>query len=69
MKSQRTTIITNAPIDPHSIPGYQLDRLTRLAIKGVRKYFQDPAVQADFERWQQEETAKAEAAAAEVTAR
>lgn len=68
MKSHRATIVTNAPINPQSIPGYQLDRLTRLAIKGVRKYFEDPAVQADFERWQQEEAARAEAAATEATA-
>lgn len=66
MKSQRATIVTNAPIDPQSIPGYELDRLTRSVVKAVRRYFEDPAVQADFERWQQEETTKADAPASET---
>jgi len=63
MKTLRATVVTNAPIAPQSIPGYQVDSLARSVVRAVRKYFEDPAVRADFERWQQEEAAKAEAAA------
>lgn len=38
-------------INIKSIPQYQLDRLSGSLVDVVRKYFEDPEVQKEFEAW------------------
>ena len=46
----------------NALPDHETDALCRTLIGGVRELFKDPAVQADFKRWQQERQQKLQGA-------
>lgn len=52
----QAAVITNGPVNPQLIPGYELDSLARSAVQVVRKFFEDPRVRADFEEWKRQQT-------------
>lgn len=58
MGSQKVTIATNGPVDPQAIPAYAINNLAGPLIQKVAKYFEDPKVQAAFDRWKQEQAVK-----------
>lgn len=45
-------------VDFDSIPAHETDTMARILIKAIAKAFENPAVQADFERWKKEKGEK-----------
>lgn len=50
-------ITTTIEIDTNSIPDTELHLLSRDLVEVIQQYFEDPEVQADFEKWQKERRA------------
>lgn len=51
-------------VDTAAIPSHQTDAMARTLIGCVERFFRDPAVKADYERWKQERANKASGATA-----
>lgn len=55
-------VSTRAPgditVDFSAIPSHQTDAMCRTLISCIGKYFENPAVKADYERWKQERQQK-----------
>lgn len=62
MAAQKQTaakIKGDAPvIDVSLIPEHEIDQLCRTLLPAVKKLFEDPAVQEDFEKWKAERAAR-----------
>lgn len=48
-------------VDLDLLPDHEVDALCRCVVRATKKLFEDPAVQADFERWKAERAARREA--------
>lgn len=60
MKSVLTRTPKTVHINTDSIPAHQSDAMCRTLISCINRMFEDPAVQADFERWKKERQQKKE---------
>lgn len=54
MKSVLTRTPNTVHIDTDAIPAHQSDAMCRTLIGCINRMFEDPAVQAGFERWKKE---------------
>ena len=54
MKAVRTKKPENATVDFDAIPSHQSDAVSRTLIGCVSRLFENPAVMADYKRWQKE---------------
>ena len=54
MKQVKRRDPEHVAVNMDAIPEHEVDALCRTLISSVKGYFKDPAVQADFKRWQQE---------------
>ena len=57
MKKQKVVLSwtpETAEIQIDQIPKYQIDRMCKTLLECTARFFKDPAVQADFERWKKE---------------
>ena len=43
--------MTKCTVDPTAVPKVHLDALSRIALRGARQAFEDPAFRAEFEEW------------------
>lgn len=41
-------------LDFNAMPSYRQDAMCRILLSCAKKYFEDPAVKKDFERWKKE---------------
>lgn len=62
MKKVKTRDPEHVAVNLDALPDHETDALCRTLIGGVRELFKDPAVQADFKRWQQERQQKLQGA-------
>ena len=60
MKSVLTRIPKTVHIDTDAIPDHQSDAMCRTLIGCINRMLEDPAVQADCERWKKERLQKEE---------
>lgn len=58
MKKVKTRDPEHVAVNLDALPDHETDALCRTLIGGVKELFKDPAVQADFKRWQQERQQK-----------
>lgn len=54
MKIVKTRTPEAVAVDTAAIPSHQSDAMCRTVIGGVARLFENPAVMADYKRWQQE---------------
>ena len=54
MKAVLTRTPEGVTVDTAAIPSHQIDAMCRTLAASVERFFQNPEVKADFERWQQE---------------
>lgn len=54
MKAAGTRTPESVAVDFGAIPSHQTDAMCRTLIGCVNRFFEDPAVKADYERWQRE---------------
>ena len=61
MKGQlRTVLVSNTVhIDTARIPRHVGQNLAQVALRAIQRDYQDPAIQADFQKWKQERAAQA----------
>lgn len=62
MKKVKKRDPEHVTVNLDAIPDHERDALCRTLIGGVKELFKDPAVQADFKRWQQERRQKLQGA-------
>ena len=62
MKKVKRRDPEHVAINMDAIPEHEMDALCRSVIQGAKKLFKDPAVQADFKRWQEERQQKLQGA-------
>lgn len=62
MKIVKTRTPEAVAVDTAAIPSHQSDAMCRTVIGGVARLFENPAVMADYKRWQQERQQKAKGA-------
>lgn len=62
MKQVKRRDPEHVTVNLDAIPDHERDALSRTLIGCVRELFKDPAVQADFKRWQQERQRKLQGA-------
>lgn len=62
MKVVQTRTPTTVIVDVNAIPQHQTDAMCRTLIGCVNRIFEDPAVRADYERWQRERQQKTKGA-------
>lgn len=58
MKRVRTEVLPveeSVSVDWSEMPEYQSDQMCRIVIAAVKRMFQDPRVQEDYQRWLAEE--------------
>lgn len=63
MKRLRTEVMPveeSVSIDWSEMPEYQSDQMCRIVIAAVKRMFQDPRVQEDYQKWLAEEEKKNE---------
>ena len=58
MKQVKRRDPEHVTVNLETVPDHELDAICRTLIGGVNEAFKDPAVQADFKRWQQERQQK-----------
>ncbi len=58
MKIVKTMAPNHVAVDFAAIPSHQSDAMCRILIGCVGRLFEDPAIQADYKRWQQERQQK-----------
>lgn len=51
---KKDSILQGHKVDPEKMPEIDKENLGRLIFREVRKYFSDPAVQADYLAWREE---------------
>lgn len=62
MKRVKSRSPEHVSVNVDAIPEHEMDALCRALIADVKQFFKDPAVQADFKRWQQERQQKLQGA-------
>lgn len=62
MKTVKKRTPEAVTVDLDEMPAYTSDTMCRILIGCADRYFQDPAVKADYKRWQQERQQKAKGA-------
>ena len=62
MKKVKRRDPEHVTVDLEAIPDFEYDALCRALIGNIKELFKDPAVQADFKRWQQERQQKQQGA-------
>ena len=62
MKQVKRRDLEHVAVNLDALPNHTTDALCRTLIGGVRELFKDPAVQADFKRWQEERQQKLQGA-------
>lgn len=51
MNSFHVTSVTGAAVAAESVPSYTMDHLAYFTLKAMRRAFENPAVQADYQKW------------------
>lgn len=62
MKIVKTRTPDHVAVDFAAIPSHQSDTMCRILIGCVTRLFENPAIQADYKRWQQERQQKTKGA-------
>lgn len=54
MKTAQSTALVDVSVDLDTMPVHESDAICRTLLGSVSRLFDDPAVLADYKRWQQE---------------